>query len=110
MLQNYSHQEPKMLNENTLSKMKELKLTGMYESFKTQQNMNGNHNLTADQIVAKLIDAEYDYKQNKRMDQRLALAKLRYPAFVEQIDFNTERTLDRNLGTPKNSNCNYYNK
>ncbi len=86
-----------MLNENTLSKMKELKLTGMYESFKTQQNMNGNHNLTADQIVAKLIDAEYDYKQNKRMDQRLALAKLRYPASVEQIDFNTERTLDKNL-------------
>lgn len=86
-----------MLNENTLSKMKEMNLNGMYETFKIQQNLHGNANMTTDQIIALLIDAEYDYKQNKRIAQRLALAKLRYPASIEQVDFTANRTLDKNI-------------
>jgi len=86
-----------MLNENTLSKMKEMNLTGMYEAFKTQQNLHENANMTIDQVIAMLVDAEFDHKQNKRLALRLAIAKLRYPASVEQIDFNANRTLDKNL-------------
>lgn len=86
-----------MLNENTLSKMKEMKLMGMYETFKIHQSLHNSPKETADEMIAMLIDAEYDYKSNRRLEQRLSLAKLRYPASVEQTDFNAERKLDKNL-------------
>lgn len=86
-----------MLNENTLSKMKEMKLMGMYDTFKIHQGLRDNADMTSDQIIAMLVDAEYDYKQNKRLSAKLGLAKLRYQASVEQIDFNANRKLDKNL-------------
>ncbi len=86
-----------MLNENTLSKMKEMNLLGMFEAFKTQQMLHGNTTMTSDQIIALLIDAEYDHKRNKRLELRLTTAKLRYPAAVELIDFTADRKLDQNL-------------
>lgn len=86
-----------MLNENTMTKMRELNLIGMLDAFKLQQTVNGQNHLTADQLIALLIDAEYDYKKNKRLNMRLMTAKLRYQACIEQTDLNIERKLDKNL-------------
>lgn len=95
-----------MLNENTLSKMKEMNLTGMYDAFKLTLSLNDYHNMTCDQLAASLVDAEYDYRRNKRLAQRLNTAKMRYPASAEQVDFNADRKLDRNLFM-RLTDCNY---
>jgi len=54
------------------------------------------HQFTVDEMVAHLVDAEWDDRQNRRLQRLLQAAKFRYSACVEEIDFGLKRNLDRN--------------
>jgi DNA replication protein DnaC len=85
------------MNETILQKMKQMKLHGMAGAFKTSLEDGGKINLTADEMIAFLIESEWDDRNNRRIERRIHTARFRYKANVEQIDFKTDRNLDKNL-------------
>lgn len=88
--------ENKMSYEQTIEKMKSMKLHGMARSFQTSFEM-GFKKLTPDELVALLIDAEHDDRNNKKISRLLKSSKLKLQASVENIDFHFKRNLDKNL-------------
>ncbi len=84
-----------MNNEATLEKMKSLRLNGMANSF---QNMisNGNiHDFEGDELIAHLIDAEYDEKHNRRINSLIKIAGFRMNAHIEEIRYDSGRGLTK---------------
>jgi len=86
-----------MTNEDTTQKMKEMKLNGMLHAFRqtTQPGFTGK--LSADELVAHLIDAEWEERYNRKLARLLKAANFRYKAAFEQIDLQQPRALDKNL-------------
>lgn len=86
-----------MNNSDTLDKLRSLKLFGMYHAFKTNLEMGKTEGYTPDQLLAELIDAEYEDRMNRRISRLIEAAKFRYKASIEMINFHRDRNLDRNL-------------
>ncbi len=86
-----------MNNNSTLEKMKELKLWGMQRYFAASLQTGEHEHTTADELLAFLIDAEYDYKKTKRINTAFKNAKFRYLVNMEDINFNKNRNLDKNI-------------
>lgn len=86
-----------MLNQQTLEKLHALRLRGMAEAFRTQSEQSGITELSFEERFALLVDQQWTWKQNRALERRLAKAKLRHRASVEDIDFRTPRGLDRTL-------------
>ena len=85
-----------MNNEATLEKMNQMKLYGMVRAFKTTLETGMNHKFTTDELLAHMIDAEWDDRYNRKLERLIRVAKFRYQATFEQIDFTLNRNLDKN--------------
>lgn len=84
------------MNQQTIEKMKKMKLHGMYHSFKHVLETSTLNNLTADELLAHLIESEWEDRNNRTIERGLRNARFRYKASVEAIDFTSERGLDEN--------------
>ena len=87
-----------MLNQPTLDKLESLRLHGMAEAFRAQADpaqRGGLAGLSFEERFALLVDQEWTWRQNRAWARRLAQAKFRYRASVEDIGFRTPRGLDR---------------
>jgi DNA replication protein DnaC len=85
-----------MNNQATLEKMKLLKLNGMYQSFNNSIENGLTNDFTCDEMVAHLIDAEFDDRHNRRITMLVKLAKFRYQALISEIKYSQERNLNKN--------------
>lgn len=85
-----------MNNFESINKMKEMKLYGMARAMSSAMEM-GLKDITPDEFVAYLIDAEYDDRHNRRLERLIKNAKFRYSASFEEMDFNIERNLSKNM-------------
>jgi DNA replication protein DnaC len=85
-----------MNNNSTLEKMKELKLYGMQKAFASSLQIQQEQQLTVDEMLAFLIESEYNYRQTIRIKGALSRAKFRYHASIENINFTQERGLSKN--------------
>jgi DNA replication protein DnaC len=86
-----------MLNQPTLEKLETMHLQGMAEAFRNQAQQTGLGELSFEERLAMLVDREWIWRQNRALARRLALAKFRYRASVEDINFRLARGLDRSL-------------
>jgi DNA replication protein DnaC len=86
-----------MLNQQTLEKLRALRLLGMAEGFRAQAEQPDITQLSFDERFAMLVDQQWNWKQNRALARRLANAKLRHRASVEDIDFRSPRGLERSL-------------
>ena len=98
-----------MNNIQTLEKMNALKLFGMHSYFSASIKTREHEQLTADELLALLIEAEYDARKTKKINASLKKAKFRYQASIETISFAKSRNLDKNTFT-RLSNCSYIEK
>ncbi|WP_312398379.1 IS21-like element helper ATPase IstB [Chryseobacterium sp.] len=85
------------MNEATLTKMKQMKLYGMQNAFKTAIETGKTDHFTMDQFVAMLVDSEWDERHNRRIERSIKNAKFHYKSNIEEINFDSTRNLDRNL-------------
>jgi len=85
-----------MNNPETIDKMKAMKLHGMARAMASAMDM-GIKDITPDELVAHLIDAEWDDRHNRRFARLAKAAKFRYTASFEEIDFNLNRNLSKNM-------------
>ena len=86
-----------MLNQPTLEKLHALRLVGMAEAFRAQAEQPDLTQLSFEERFALLVDQQWNWRQNRALARRLAHAKLRHRASVEDIDFRSPRGLDRTL-------------
>jgi DNA replication protein DnaC len=98
-----------MNSQDTISKMKSMRLLGMHNAFQTSLETRQHEQLSADELVTLLIQAEYDDRQNRKVNRYLKAARFRYSAQVEQIDFTAPRGLDRN-GVLRLASCQFIEK
>jgi len=52
------------MNTKTLEKMSTMKLTGMARAFRSTLEKEGMQDLTADEMISQLIEAEWDERYN----------------------------------------------
>jgi DNA replication protein DnaC len=84
------------MNNQTMERMKKMKLYGMQRSFKHATENQSLATLTPDELVNLLVESEWDDRQNRSLERSIKNAKFRYKASVESLDFNPERMLDKN--------------
>lgn len=84
------------MNNETLEKMRTLRLFGMYDAFKTNLESSVKEALTADQFISLLVASEWDDRRNRAVERAVRIASFRYKASLEQIDYSIERGLDKN--------------
>jgi DNA replication protein DnaC len=79
--------------------MKALKLLGMVKALEAQSQMSGAQELSFEERLGLLVDAEMAQRENKRLQGRLQTAKLRLAASIENLDLKTSRGLERSVMT-----------
>lgn len=84
-----------MLNEQTIAKMQEMKLLGMAQFFKELMGKPEHADLTHDEFVGLLIDAEATSRENRKMQRLLRDARLKQQACLEDIDYKHSRGLHK---------------
>ena len=84
------------MNEQTLTRMKEMKFYGMLRSFQTSIESGKFNDLTTDEMIAQLIDEEYDDRYNRKIARSMTNARFRYKASMEQLFFDADRGMDKN--------------
>lgn len=85
-----------MLNQPTIDKLKNLRLDTMAAAWLEQKGKPDIGKLDFDERLGMLVDAEWLYRENRRMARCLKEAKLRLSqACVEDIDYPARRELDR---------------
>lgn len=84
-----------MMTQATLRKLNEMKLFGMVQGFEDQLASAASRTLSFEERFGLLVDQESTYRENRRLQRLLKLAKLREAACVEDIDFRPGRGLDR---------------
>lgn len=67
-----------MLTQNTLDKMRDLKLHGMLEAWDNIMRNNEHTNLNPTEVIGILVDHEVIYRKNKKQTRLLKKANLRY--------------------------------
>jgi DNA replication protein DnaC len=86
-----------MLNEQTFDKLYLMKLLGMAEAFKEQLQQASFQDLSFDERLGILVDRQWIWKENTRLNRLLKEAKLKLQACVEDIDFKTSRGIEKSM-------------
>jgi DNA replication protein DnaC len=92
-----------MLIHPTLEKMQALRLTAMARALEAQLELKEARELSFEERLGMLLDAEALDRENSRTDQRLRQAKLRIAACLEDLKIKPVRGLDRALITALSS-------
>jgi len=84
------------MTQETLEKIRKLRLWGIARAYETSLENDKLLTLTADELVRMLIEAEWDDRLNRNIERRLRNARFRYQSCMENIDYQSDRNLDRN--------------
>ena len=84
------------MNTQTLEQMKQLRLYGMQRAFNSTMQ-SGNIDYTNDELIAYLLQSEWDDRLNRKIERLTKAARFRYRAVMEDIDYHHERHIDKNL-------------
>jgi DNA replication protein DnaC len=97
------------MTQETLEKLKKLRLLGMARAYETSLENDKTLALSADELVGMLIEAEWDDRLNRNIERRLRYARFCYQSCMENIDYQSERNLDRNQ-LMRLAECNFIRK
>jgi DNA replication protein DnaC len=96
-----------MLSNNTISKLREMRLGVMAEAFQQQLEMNGHTDLSLEERFGLMVDAEWTSRKNNRMKELIRKANYAIPgACLEDIEYHSDRQLNKALIT-RLGNCDY---
>lgn len=84
-----------MLLEQTLQRLRTLRLNGMATALEHQLAQPEFHQLSFEERISLLVDREVLDRHNRRITDLLRKARLRQLACIEDIDYKQPRGLDR---------------
>jgi DNA replication protein DnaC len=79
----------------TLQKIEEMRLSGFSRVYREMLETGTGKDFTIDEIIAHLVQAEWDERYNKRLQRLIKSAKFRVQASMEQVDYTEKRNLDK---------------
>lgn len=83
-----------MTNEETISKLMQMRLTAMANAFREQLNASSMNNLTFEERIGILADIEWTSRKNNRLKKLIYDAKFDQPqAHVGDINYSVKRGL-----------------
>jgi DNA replication protein DnaC len=83
------------MNEITLSKMKQMKLYGMHGAFRTAIETGKTDDYTIDQFISMLTDAEWDDRNNRKIERAIKNARFHYKSNIENVIYDHARNIDK---------------
>jgi len=86
-----------MLNQPVMDKLFAMRLHGMADGLKAQQQDPTAAELSFNERLAMLVDQQWTWRENQALGRRLKAAKLRGNACIEDIDFRGSRGLDKSV-------------
>jgi len=87
-----------MLTQPTIEKLCAMRLKGMAEAFRQQQESADCQQLSFEERLGLLIDRQWTWRENHALDRRLRNGRLQGPAcIIEDVDYRAARGLDRQL-------------
>ena len=86
-----------MNTDQTLTQMRNLRLSGMALAYQTILQMPLHEQPTSDLLIAQLIEAELLERNHCKMISNIKAAKFRYQAAIEDVEFIPQRNLDKNV-------------
>lgn len=86
-----------MLTQPTIEKLCAMRLRGMAEAFRQQQESADCQQLSFEERLGLLIDRQWTWRESHALERRLRNGRLQGPACIEDIDYRTARGLDRQL-------------
>lgn len=84
-----------MNTTETLQQMQQLRLQGMYQSYRSQLELPMDQQLEGHDLVAQLVQSEQLSRANEKSAYYLKLAKLRLPSTVQQVECSAARNLSK---------------
>ena len=85
-----------MLQEPMMEKLTAMRLLGMADALKTQEQDPASRELSFLERLGLLVDQQWTWRENQALARRLHAAKLK-GACVEDIDYRTSRGLDKSV-------------
>jgi DNA replication protein DnaC len=86
------------MEEMTLSRLSEMKLSQMSRHYAEMRDTPGGYEVNWKDAVASLVDAEYDHRTSRRLQELLRKARLKYStASLESLDYAPARGLSKEL-------------
>lgn len=87
-----------MLTQQTLTRLRSLKLDGMARAFEEQITQPASHGLSFEERFGLLVDRESAWRDTRRLERLLKQARLKYPsACLEDLNTRAVRGLDARL-------------
>lgn len=87
-----------MLNNNTASKLRELKMSVMARAFEKQLDDTSISSLSFEERFGLLVDIEHTTRKNNRLKRLIRGANYSIPdASLEDIEYHADRQLDKTL-------------
>ena len=86
-----------MLNEQTITKMNEMKLFGMARGFAERNGKADHAGLSHAEFTGLLVDDEKTHRETRRLERLLKSARLKQQACLEDIDYKNPRGLSRQV-------------
>src|ERR1039457_5608121 len=86
-----------MLNQPMIEKLLAMRLQGMVEALKTQEQDRAINELRFLERLALLVDQQWSWRENQALARRLKAARLRGPGCGEDIDYRAARCLDKTV-------------
>lgn len=84
-----------MNTTQSLQQMQQLRLSGMYQAYRSQLELPMDQQLEGHELIAHLLQAEELNRLNEKTAYYLKLAKLRLPVTIEQIECSSARNLTK---------------
>jgi DNA replication protein DnaC len=97
------------MNELTLEKMKQMRLYGMHNAFTAITSNAHLERYTNDEFTSMLVSAEWDDKNNRKVERMIKTAKFKYKANIEDVSYNENRNVDKNQ-ILRLAECNFIKK
>ena len=94
---------------STLEKLSKMRLQGFEKAYRKITENAQQEKFTTDELVAHLVDAEFDDKYNKKLSRLIKQAKFKQQASLEQINYLHQRGLDKNY-LLRLQNCDWIKK
>lgn len=86
-----------MLLHHTLERLHEMRLRGMAEALQEQLETSAAGDLPFEDRLGLLVEREMTWRDDRRLQRLLQVARLRDDASIEDINFRAARGLDRSL-------------
>jgi len=98
-----------MSQNQNVAKLNQMKLYGMARAYETIQSTRQSGKMTDDELVTHIVEAEWEDRENHKLQRLIKTAKFRYQACVEEVAFTQDRNLDKSTFL-KLATCDYLEK